>query len=238
MTSAPPERTDFATLLVMLHLGHKYQVGHISQRALQHLATAYPSTLQAWDSRNGTRTFPAIKNFDEEFQLLRAAHKFGANWVMPSLLYSCGAYPMHVILDSQVWKDAGDLLMEKNACLLGYAEQFAASLRVLRFLVQPNMEGCSDELRCYKEKLSWFDVVDSWRPSIPLEIWDESDWKRYAQEVCEACLAQSRKAHSKARLAVWENLPRTYRLPPWDQLEMWKDETINSLEVSYSSFHA
>ncbi|KAG6840634.1 hypothetical protein C0991_005399 [Blastosporella zonata] len=232
---APPARTDFATLLAVLRLGHKYQTGYLSQRALQHLATGYPSTLQAWDSRKDTRTFPQIKNFDDEFQLLCAAQKFGASWVMPSLLYSCGAYPMHVILDSQVWKDAGDLLVEKNTCLLGYAEQFSASLRVVRFLVQPNTEGCTDELRCYKKKLTWFDVVDSWRPSIPLEIWDESDWKRYSREVCSACLIQSRKAHSKARLDVWESLPRTYRLPPWDQLEIRKAESINNLGIPHSS---
>ncbi|KAG6846263.1 hypothetical protein H0H93_014972, partial [Arthromyces matolae] len=137
--------TDFQTLVAVLRLGHKYQVSSLSQRALQHLAIAYPSTLQEWDNRNETRTFPLIKNFDEEFQLLRAAHKFSASWVMPSLLYSCGSYPMHVILNSQVWKDAGDLLVEKNACLLGYAEQFAASLRVVKFLVQPNMDGCATE---------------------------------------------------------------------------------------------
>ncbi|KAG6916577.1 hypothetical protein DXG01_006348, partial [Tephrocybe rancida] len=222
---APPARTDFGTLLAVLRLGHKYQIGYLSQRALQHLATAYPSTLHAWDSRNESRTFPPIKNFDDEFQLLRAAQKFGASWVMPSLLYSCGAYPMQVILNSQVWKDAGDLVVEKNACLLGYAEQFAASLRVVRFLVQPKAEGCTDELRCYKKKLTWFDVVDTWRPSIPLEIWDESDWSGYAKEVCPGCLAQSRKAHTRARSKIWENLPGTYTLPPWDQLEALKAES-------------
>ncbi|KAG6829681.1 hypothetical protein H0H92_003799 [Tricholoma furcatifolium] len=232
---APPARTDFKTLLAMLRLSHKYQVGYLSQRALQHLSTAYPSTLQAWDTRNETRTFPAIKNFDDEFQLLRAAQKFSASWVMPSLLYSCGAYPMDVILDSQVWKEAGDLVVEKNAILLGYTEQFAASLRVVRFLVQPKTHGCTDELRCYKKKLTWFDVVDTWRPSIPLEIWDESDWKRYAKEVCAACLEQSRKAHIKARMAVWEDLPRAYRLPPWDKLEIERDKMYKSRPVNQTT---
>ncbi|KAF5372006.1 hypothetical protein D9615_008104 [Tricholomella constricta] len=218
----PPAHTDFKVLLAVLRLGHKYQVSHLSQCAMQHLTSAYPTTLRGWDSRRETRTFPGVKSFDDEFQLLRAAHKLGATWALPALFYSCGAYPMQEILDSAVWIEAGDLLLEKNLCLLGYAEQFAASLRVMRFLVQPTAEGCADPLKCYPRRLMWFDVVDTWRPSIPLEIWDERDWKRFASEVCPACLEQSRKAHREARVLVWEKLPRTYRLPPWDQLEAQK----------------
>ncbi|KAF8075841.1 hypothetical protein FPV67DRAFT_385316, partial [Lyophyllum atratum] len=220
----PPAHTDVKTLLAVLRLGHKYQVTYLSQCALRHLSTAYPTTLHGWDSRNETRTFPLVKNFDDEFQLLRAALKLGSTWTMPTLFYSCGAYPMQEILDSPVWIGAGDLLIEKNICLLGYAEQFAASLRVVRFLVQPTtcMGGCESPLECYPSKLTWFDMVDTWRPSIPLEIWDDSDWKRFAREVCAACLDQSKKAHRKARQAVWESLPRTYRFPAWEELEAQK----------------
>ncbi|KAG5645267.1 hypothetical protein DXG03_006569 [Asterophora parasitica] len=214
----PPAQTDLRTLLAVLRLGHKYQVTHLSKIALRHLTTAYPTTLQGWDSRLETRTFPSTKSFNDEFQLLRAVLKHGASWALPALFYSCGAYPMQEILDSTVWIEAGDLLLEKNLCLLGYAEQFAASLKVMRFLVQPTPSDCSDRLKCYPSRLTWFDMVDTWRPSIPLEIWDEGDWKRYAREVCAACLEESRRAHRKARAAVWENLPKTYRLAPWDQL--------------------
>ncbi|RDB19543.1 hypothetical protein Hypma_013382 [Hypsizygus marmoreus] len=218
----PPAQTDLQTLLAILRLGHKYDTPHLRQCALRHLSTAYPTTLQVWDSRLETRTFPPVGKFDDEFQLLQAALKIGARWAMPTLFYHCGAYPMQEILNSPVWIGAGDLLLEKNHCLAGYTEQFAATLRVLRFLVQPTTDRCSSPLKCYPSRLTWFDMADTWRASIPLEIWDESDWKRFARDVCPVCLDQARNTHRKARIAVWESLPQTYGLPSWEELEVEK----------------
>jgi hypothetical protein len=217
----PPAQTDCRTVLSNLRLAHKYDVPHIRERALQHLASAYPTRLQAWDSRPKTRTFPPILKFDLEFQLLQAALETEARWLMPALFYSCCSYPMHEILNSVKWIGTGDHL-EKYKCLLGYVDQFAATSRVLRFLVQSPTERCVTQTKCTAGRLAWFDMVDTWRTSIPLDIWDESDWKRLGKDVCAACLGQSRSTHRKARQVVWDTLPRTYGLPGWDVLEVSK----------------
>ncbi|KAG5650781.1 hypothetical protein H0H81_011079 [Sphagnurus paluster] len=125
----PPAHTDVKTLIAVLRLAHKYEAISLSHCALLHLATAYPTKLRAWDSRNETRTFPPCRLFSEEFQLLRLAYKHGATWTLPSLFYGCSAYPMNEILDSPVWTEADDLTLEKTLCLLGYAEQFSSSHR-------------------------------------------------------------------------------------------------------------
>ena len=57
---------------------------------------------------------------------------------------------MQVILESEEWTSAGDLLIEKNLCLQGYVEQFAATLRVISFLV---VHGCQSTLKCYTNGL-------------------------------------------------------------------------------------
>ena len=208
-------------MLANLRLGHKYDIPDLRDRALSHLATAYPSTLQAWDNRSKTRTFPPVMKFDLEFLLLQAALKADACWLMPVMFYSCCSYPMREILYSVEWIGAGDLL-EKHKCMLGYVDQFAATSRVLRFLVQSPSVRCTVQLKCYEGRLAWFDMVDTWKTSIPLDIWDESDWKRFGKDVCSVCLDQSRSTHRKARQAVWDNLPRTYGLPAWEDLEAHK----------------
>lgn len=172
--------------------------------------------------------------FDDEFQLLQVALKNEAEWAMPTLFYSCGAYPMQAILSSAAWIGAGDLMLEKNLCLQGYVDQFAATLLVLRFLVQPSITGCvststrsNTPFRCYTNRLKWFDIVGTWRASIPLEIWDQGDWGNFAKDVCGVCLEQSRSAHRKARLVVWENLPSKYGLASWEVLvEASKTKTL------------
>lgn len=225
----PPAPTSVEAIASILRLAHKYDVQPLRQRALSHLATAYPTTLQAWDNRSETRTFPSIIAFDDEFRLLQAALKTDARWAMPALFYSCGAYSMQEILDSKMWIGAGDLLLEKNQCLLGYVDQFAATLRVLRFLVQPTTDACVTPLRCYPNRLTWFDMVDTWRASIPLEIWDEGDWKRFAKDVCQVCLEQLKSTHRSARVAIWKTLPRTYGLPPWEILEIQKSLAVDGM---------
>ena len=195
---------------------------NLRQRALRHLATAYPTTLRDWDNRKNTRTFPQTQFFDDEFKLLQVALQTDARWAMPALLYNCGAFRMDDILLSPAWIGAGDLLIEKNLCLLGYVDQFAATLRVLRFLVQPTPEGCESPSRCSVSRSTWFDMVETWRPSIPLDIWDQRDWKRFEKDVCSVCLERGTRAHRTARAAVWESLPKTYGLPCWDELEMQK----------------
>jgi hypothetical protein len=157
--------------------------------------------------------------FDLEFQLLQAALETNSRWLLPTLFYSCCSYPMHEILNSVKWIRAGDLL-EKYSCLLGYVDQFAATSRVLRFLVQPPTERCVTQKKCTAGRLAWFDMVDTWRTSIPLDIWDESDWKRFGKDMCPACLEQSRNTHRKARQAVWDSLPRTYGLLMWEGPEL------------------
>lgn len=217
----PPARTDFGTVLALLRMGHKYDVPSLHRRALSHLATTYPTTLEAWDNRAATRTFPQADKFDDEFQLLQAVLKADTQWAMPALFYTCCTYPMKEILLSVQWKDGGDI-MEKYKCLLGYVAQFATTSQVLQFLVQRPTEECQTRERCYTGRLDWVEMAATWKASYPLDIWDESNWKAFSQDVCSVCLSQCKVAHRKARQVVWSNLPKSFDLPIWADLEVAK----------------
>ncbi|KAF9464255.1 hypothetical protein BDZ94DRAFT_1256671 [Collybia nuda] len=137
--------------------------------ALSDLATAYPTTLEAWNDRATIRTFPEARRFGNEFQLLQAALKIGALWAMPALLYTCCTYPMKEILHSARWKNGGDI-MEKHQCLMGYVAQFATTSRVLDFLIQRPTKKCKTRERCYAGRLDWVQMTATWKASYPLDI--------------------------------------------------------------------
>ncbi|KAF7309626.1 hypothetical protein MIND_00333700 [Mycena indigotica] len=94
-----PAKTDFDSIHGILRLGTKYRVEPLRRRALQHLASAHPTSLAAWDSlcsipSNSTSSFapPAYAGPSFDFSnlelpiitLARAAH---ANWILPTAFF-------------------------------------------------------------------------------------------------------------------------------------------------------
>ncbi|KAF8878450.1 hypothetical protein BD779DRAFT_1447710 [Infundibulicybe gibba] len=218
----PPAQTSFEAVKAILRLSHKYHVPSLRERALRHLDTAYPMTLAAWDERSVARSFPPATRFEDKFALLQIATEVSATWFLPSLFYSCCTYALDEMLDSPSWKGSDSMSMNRRACLVGYSKQHIATSRVLRFLLLPLKDGCELDGKCGLVAQRWLNIVDTWRMSIPLEVWSDGDWKKFSKDVCAPCLLNARRIHRLARQAFWDDLPNIYGQPAWAELEKLK----------------
>lgn len=216
----PPARTEFLDVVAVLKLSHKYDVPHLRRCALLHLATAYPTSLRDWDRRSTAGTFSPPTRLDDELELLQLVTLHDVRWVMPMLYYSCSTRSVFEIIESKA--TSLDQIDQRRIRLAGYLKQYSSTTRALRFLILPSSDGCTTRDACNIKALSWFEQAETWRPSIPLNIWDDSDWKKLGNDICTACLTRAKAAHRKARHTIWDDIPGMYGLPSWQELEMLK----------------
>lgn len=95
-----PAKTDFDAIHGILRLGQKYRVEPLRRRALQHLSSAHPTTLNAWDVlctsssksqfASPSNAFPGGASFDYdnlELPILTLARAARADWILPAAFY-------------------------------------------------------------------------------------------------------------------------------------------------------
>ncbi|KAJ7050536.1 hypothetical protein C8F01DRAFT_682457 [Mycena amicta] len=92
-----PAKTDFDAIHGILRLGTKYRVEPLRKRALQHLASAHPTSLVAWDalcSSASTSNFPpptsAGPSFDFsnlELPIITLARAVNCQWILPTVFF-------------------------------------------------------------------------------------------------------------------------------------------------------
>ncbi|KAJ7142540.1 hypothetical protein C8R44DRAFT_846519 [Mycena epipterygia] len=160
-----PAKTDFDAIHGVLRLGQKYRVEPLRQRALQHLSSAHPTTLAAWDalcagpstsSSSAAQLAPfaggASWDFEHlELPIITLARAARADWILPTAFYrALAALGSAEILDGidytgvHVELDRGDkvLCLEAAPVLLGDAVS-----EMLGFLWSPAViPGCERAL--------------------------------------------------------------------------------------------
>ncbi|KAJ7473319.1 hypothetical protein FB451DRAFT_1248993 [Mycena latifolia] len=94
-----PAKTDFDAIHGILRLGQKYRVEPLRRRALQHLSSAHPTTLAAWDALCASSSAQAASSstapsggaswdFDNlELPILTLARAARADWILPAAFY-------------------------------------------------------------------------------------------------------------------------------------------------------
>ncbi|KAJ7736053.1 hypothetical protein DFH07DRAFT_706382, partial [Mycena maculata] len=97
-----PAKTDFDAIHGVLRLGTKYRVEPLRRRALEHLASAHPTTLPAWDALCASspssspstaptkHPFAAGPSFDFEhleLPIITLARFARADWILPAAFY-------------------------------------------------------------------------------------------------------------------------------------------------------
>ncbi|KAJ6541014.1 hypothetical protein DFH09DRAFT_1322875 [Mycena vulgaris] len=164
-----PAKTDFDAIHGILRLGQKYRVEPLRRRALQHLSSAHPATLVAWDalcvpsSSSPSASSPSAltssfvpvpyhagASFDYdnlELPIITLARAARADWILPTAFYrALGNISSAEILDGidytgvHVELDRGDKVLCLEASSVLLGD---ATSEMLGFLWQPTViPGC------------------------------------------------------------------------------------------------
>ncbi|KAJ7615666.1 hypothetical protein DFH06DRAFT_1239749 [Mycena polygramma] len=245
-----PAPTEFDTVVGCLQLSHKYGVDYLYRRALVHFTSGFPATLHQIDLRREGSPSELDKRSwaqpDEPTFRIRAiqlARQVDAIWVLPFAFYylSVNFEKLGVtILNGATYNGVHTQLslQDQGSFFTGHSQQRAdTAVSALQFLSYPfDVKGCLDPLRCHSERLGAVehgrDFVDDF-PSSFLHIWATEDWDLLGN-VCETCLAVLRQTHKNTRRRLWDELPSTYDLPPWKELEDIKAAAIGTGGRAYA----
>lgn len=101
----------------ILRLSTKYDVRHLRLRAMAHLLSTYPTTLEAWKARDTTRTIPSVEN--TPFLVLNLATEFDMPWLVPSVAYCISSHDINKTLDGAEWVGQSGASSESGASSVG-----------------------------------------------------------------------------------------------------------------------
>ena len=212
------KETQFAVVAGVLRLSTKYQVPHLRRRAILHLITAYPTSLQAWDDRNSKRTIPATPYVP--FAVLELARLTDVEAILPAAMYCCCTTSIKDIFDGVPW--GGSQLdmtwADKRTCIIGRQELLSAKQNTISAFLKPgNVPMCQAHDACNTGRLKT--VFTNTDDEYCDPLWDRFDWDKFSQVVCPACLSASKSSYEQARKELWNNLPSIFNLRNWTELE-------------------
>ncbi|KAJ7910698.1 hypothetical protein B0H13DRAFT_2329084 [Mycena leptocephala] len=241
-----PAPTDFDTVVGCLRLSHKYGVDFLRRRALIHFSSAFPTTLSQLDL-HVSRPMEILSSSsweipESEAYILRAiqvAREVDTPWVLPRAFYIlCAEFET---LSAAIFHGADYMgvptslsLQDRDSFLKGHEIQISGKTAdILQFLsYPPNIEGCATPLKCGITRLTAIGTI-TLRGTIcsfsrlPLHVWTTEDWE-LLQDMCATCLTALKRTHQDTRQAFWDELPETYGLPPWEELERLKAAAIGT----------
>ncbi|KAJ7061556.1 hypothetical protein C8F01DRAFT_142738 [Mycena amicta] len=224
-----------------LLLAHKYQVGYLRRYTLGLLGAAYPTTFEDWlriDLEN-----PGWRTSDDGFHnffMLHLAREVDALWLLPAAFNEIhSSYPsfgdISMIRDTHElseWTSPATVSVDdQNTFFAGLEEHYHGAVQIMEFLSSPpHIPGCGTPERC---PLIRFETMAYATHSIesmrlePLHVWSDSDWKKL-RGLCPKCLQTLKLNHAASRRGFWNNLPKIYGLPPWNDLEAMKKVALGS----------
>ncbi|KAJ7119164.1 hypothetical protein C8R44DRAFT_673506 [Mycena epipterygia] len=245
-----PAPTTFDIIVGCLRLSNKYEVDSLRRRALVHLSSGYRTTLVEADSAryddddpNPNRppseieSWPTPESLTSRLCVIQLAREVDALWVLPLAFYNLAAILPRIgsdIFHGAVYNGVpvSLSLQDQKSFLFGHDFQLrSTNADIMGFLTYPHsddIKGCESPTRCTAER---FIAIDRSREmisagqAIPLDAWRSEDWDML-DELCPACLTVLKETYQYARQIFWGNLPETYGLPPWKELENLKEAAL------------
>jgi hypothetical protein len=210
--------TPFAIVAGILRLSSKYDVAILRRRAITHLISTYPTTIDGWNNRNISRTIPATPYVP--FAVLDLARATDVESVLPAAMYCCCTCSVQEIIDGVTWNGAHlDIHpADKRTCTIARQSLLTAKMHTIASFLQPSdVPGCKTRDACNTGRLKGLFSNTDDEYCDPL--WDRFDWDSFAHLVCADCLAASKSRHEKARAELWADLPRIFNLRDWSELK-------------------
>jgi hypothetical protein len=189
----------------------------------------FPSRLEDLDHRLQELEY-LERQMDDAFDAVNLARETGLLFVLPCALFvCCRAHSVHEILHGyqristapRVHLSAED----QSICLPGWhnlvLQQASETFWWLdNIWARARLFECSGHARCDKgRKQIFYSLSHPVTRCIPLEPWS-SIWEG---NLCGTCNESSKLQHKRGRQNIWNELPSTFGLLGWDELELLKE---------------
>jgi len=234
--------SEFSVVAGILRLSSKYSVSYLRKRAISHLITMFPSSLQDFqDNRSQATNIAKLNHYTGlSMEVVNLAKTARVPMLLPISLYYCAVMRLEYILDGVFVGNEGDETFrkieldwpEKRAILLGRrALVDRARHSLFSFLLvpadpasnlpnAPTAAGCAYPQRCEIGKLKWLRQMEpllSGDKCGPLHM--QFDWQRYGADVCMHCVLDGKNKYREGLRKSWEELPSFFGLDTWAALK-------------------
>lgn len=226
---AENSKPTFGAVAAYLRLRKKYEISELRSEAIKLLSHWYPSTLQKWDETRDCRP----QDEDEyclDFKVANLAQEMGLLFILPACLYAiCDRDDFTSILDGVAVDHSTGKRLKLEAetreralrgfvalhtdhhptifkCLLAGPEAFQSC-------TSGSILGCQ-EVR----KAVFTGFFDDGAPPLVRALGKWYDGHTGGCGLCDGCRKDGRKLFDESRQEIWQSLPMTFRLPPWEEL--------------------
>ncbi|KAJ7607257.1 hypothetical protein DFH06DRAFT_1066691 [Mycena polygramma] len=217
----PPAPTTFQIVSGVLKLSTKYDVEYLRRRALLHLSTALPRSLEEFDSRIPHGPFGSRACI---FPLLVLVHDLALTWALPIALFLASCSAVEDIVDGILFEDTCVKLphiLQRTVlvarCTLAI-ERAHESFRFLRYLP---CEGCLSPTSCRHQSRAVLDALVPLPPNAaisPLETMDPW-WPTFRFRFCAPCFLVAETEHRTSRQKIWNTMPAIFGPDTWETLD-------------------
>lgn len=196
-------------------MSNKYDVPYLKRRALLHLATAYPTTLAAWDIGR-SQTFPEVTAPEDLSAVISLAMDIRAFWIVPAAVVSLLTHPSVAPTSYS------------PPVLTTYLDLKSKEYSLLHLLSTPfgGMHGCSVSSQCALARVQLFITFVAYCKGGPLAHIPEESWSTLSEKTCDQCLIQAKAIFRDWRAKIWGELPEMLILPTWEEMETLKDTCL------------
>jgi len=208
----PPTPTDLQTVESVLRLSCKYDVAYFKLRALSHLNSAFPMTLDGWNHRDQNRTIPPLDL--TPFTVIQTAREFDLDWLLPSILYCICSHPIERTFDPSLIPDEEI----RQMCINGRQKLLLMQAReALHMSTNPVIMSCPGG-RCASTLRYFADVLCGLETVGLLNYFDDitSD---FPDNFCRSCKTEFRETCAVAGQKMWNELPTVFGFSSWENLE-------------------
>ncbi|KJA15530.1 hypothetical protein HYPSUDRAFT_148990 [Hypholoma sublateritium FD-334 SS-4] len=222
----PPSPTELPIVGAVLRLSLKYDVPYLHRRALDHLSTTFPLTLDGWKQRDALRTIPPVDN--TPFAAFLIAREFDLPWLLPAILYCISSHPFEKTLDSASWCDEEISLCwpDKRMAIVGRQKLIAMqhqSALTLAKLSSAKSEDCTGTA-CSDTRQHCADVLSGWDMAGFLDYFE--DHTDMCEDLCQPCCAAFKELCASKSEEMWTDLPVMFGLANWEQLERMRVQAL------------
>ncbi|KAF7329370.1 hypothetical protein MKEN_00198600 [Mycena kentingensis (nom. inval.)] len=239
-----PLKCDGDTVFACLRLANKYQVDYLRHRALAHLSSAFPMSLDVLDMRYEHDSLAITEacswamelGLSEVLRVIAIAREVEAPWVLPLAFYYLSwllSHPAQLFQTLSIPNEPGNSALsaaDREVFLQGYDHQSHVEARLLPPTLEGKFKDCHSPHDCLAARLDCLDLYqhlmyDREETPPPLHIMRMADEPKFKQ-LCDVCYADLESEYLRRRNRVWQALPGWYSLPDWDVLERMKKEAI------------
>ncbi|KAJ7737721.1 hypothetical protein B0H16DRAFT_1571596 [Mycena metata] len=210
-----PAPTTWAVLAGILRMAHKYEIEGLRKRAITHISSIHPTSLDQWDKLDDNPSAWFTEAQSELLQIVILAQSLSLDWILPTAFYRVCEYTWErQILSAQIAFDDKARLI--TACRV---LESSAVTKVLSFLWPlDEREKCTTaRYKARKDVEARRERSGESTANVPLDVWKEEDWDNL--NVCAICLVNMKAAHQASRRALWDELPAMFGLQNWNELE-------------------